>query len=334
MSVLVLGRESDDKNGPRPMDVVRDLDGISRLIDLVFAEDIAVDGWQFQRDLAMLSAASPFLWGLRRISPEFRDAFDGFVWLERGRIVGNVTLARDDPARHVWTITNVAVDPDYRRRGIARSLMQEALAAVRQRGGGPLALEVRAENQAALDLYGQLGFRFVDGVATFRSRARVAGPLPQAGQARLATPADGPRLFALALSVRSADAQLLSPVVESDFQPTTMRRLWHRVQDLLRQEQRFWLVVDEGDRLTGAARARRRADATSSASITLHPDGRGRVEDAIIQSAIASCSGANGMSVQVGSDEQQAHAVLSTYDFRLVRTLHRLMLQVDSSDAI
>ncbi len=335
MSVLVLTREAEEQNGPRPMDIMRDMDGISRLIDLVFAEDIAMDPGQFKRDLAMLAAASPLLWGLRRVSPEFRDAFDGFVWVEHGRIVGNVTLTRDDPARHVWTITNVAVHPDHRKRGIARTLMQEAITAVAQRGGGPLALEVKAGNDVARELYLNLGFHFVDGTSTFRHPGRVTASLPNAAQARLAGPADWQHLYQMALAVHSADALLLSPVVETDFRPSAVRRLWSRLQDLFRQEQHFWLVVqednEEGSQLLAAARAWQRANDSRRVRLTIHPHGRGRVEDGIVQAAIAACSGGHGLSVQVGSDEERAHAILSTYEFTLVRNLHRLMLNVDPS---
>jgi len=51
-------------------------------------------------------------------------------------------------------ILNVAVDPPFRRRGIARSLMQELI------GGNPVGafLEVRQSNVAARKLYHSLGF--------------------------------------------------------------------------------------------------------------------------------------------------------------------------------
>jgi GNAT superfamily N-acetyltransferase len=331
MGVLVIPRAREEQDGPRPMDVVRDMDGIGRLIDLVFADDIAIEGRQLQRDLAIMAAASPLLWGLRRVSAEFRDAFDGFVWVERGRIVGNVTLTRDDPARHVWTITNVAVHPDYRRRGIARALMQEAISAVAQRGGGPLALEVKASNEAARALYLNLGFHFVDGTGTFRHAGSVTGRMPDAAQVRLARPADWPRLYHLALAAHSADALLLSPVLETDFRPSAARHLRNSLHDLLLQQQRFWLVVDEGDRLLAAARVRLRAGDSSRVIITIHPNGRGRAEESIVQGAIAARGRGRDLSVQVGSDELRAHSILRAYEFTLVRHLHRLMLTVDPS---
>ena len=82
------------------------------------------EGAQWRQDLAFLSVTSPFIWFLRRFSSEIRDALDGFVWTEDGRIVGNVTLTREDQARPIWIVSNVAVHPSYRRRGIARALMQ------------------------------------------------------------------------------------------------------------------------------------------------------------------------------------------------------------------
>ena len=65
MSVLVLAREVE--RGLRPLDVLRDLDGIAKLISLAFAEDMARDGSNVAHDLALLAMSSPFLWTLRRV---------------------------------------------------------------------------------------------------------------------------------------------------------------------------------------------------------------------------------------------------------------------------
>lgn len=56
-------------------------------------------------------------------------------------------------------ITNVAVDPRYRRRGVALRLLVELLREARLRGVGAATLEVRADNVAARELYARLGFR-------------------------------------------------------------------------------------------------------------------------------------------------------------------------------
>ena len=53
---------------------------------------------------------------------------------------------------------NVAVDPDYRRQGIAEQLVTELIAALKDRGNYQLTLEVRASNTSAQKLYEKLGF--------------------------------------------------------------------------------------------------------------------------------------------------------------------------------
>lgn len=55
-------------------------------------------------------------------------------------------------------ILNLAVDPGYRRRGIARRLLGEVLARAERQGAKQCWLEVRASNGAALGFYRALGF--------------------------------------------------------------------------------------------------------------------------------------------------------------------------------
>lgn len=55
-------------------------------------------------------------------------------------------------------ITNVAVAPEYRRRGIAERLVTELLAQTADRGISQYILEVRKSNEAAKRLYAKLGF--------------------------------------------------------------------------------------------------------------------------------------------------------------------------------
>ena len=54
-------------------------------------------------------------------------------------------------------VLNIAVDPAFRRRGIARELLKAEL----DRGPGQWFLEVRESNRAALNLYETFGFRSV-----------------------------------------------------------------------------------------------------------------------------------------------------------------------------
>ena len=56
---------------------------------------------------------------------------------------------------------NVAVHPDYRRRGIAESLIESLIRELKNRGSHALMLEVRDSNEPAIALYEKLGFQQV-----------------------------------------------------------------------------------------------------------------------------------------------------------------------------
>lgn len=58
-------------------------------------------------------------------------------------------------------ITNVLVAEEYRRRGIARRLLERMLAEAVREGMNAFVLEVRSGNQAAIGLYESLGFKTV-----------------------------------------------------------------------------------------------------------------------------------------------------------------------------
>lgn len=58
-------------------------------------------------------------------------------------------------------ITNVAVSPDYRRRHIARAMLEALIARCGQNGITSYTLEVRVGNEPAIKLYEGLGFTAV-----------------------------------------------------------------------------------------------------------------------------------------------------------------------------
>ena len=56
-------------------------------------------------------------------------------------------------------IQRIAVDPAFRRQGIARKLMESMAAVARMTGAREVALEVRESNESARKLYESYGFR-------------------------------------------------------------------------------------------------------------------------------------------------------------------------------
>jgi ribosomal-protein-alanine N-acetyltransferase len=81
-----------------------------------------------------------------------------YVVREDGRLIGYICLWEVADEVHV---TNVAVHPDLRRRGVGRALLSAVLDDARQRKLRLVVLEVRPSNVVALGLYESFGFRVV-----------------------------------------------------------------------------------------------------------------------------------------------------------------------------
>jgi ribosomal-protein-alanine N-acetyltransferase len=100
----------------------------------------------------------------------YRNCPDAFVVAEaQGRLVGYVMcraesgfsdFVRMRPVRK-GHIVSVAVIPEYRRLGIAKSLMSSAITALSTYECSEVFVEVRVTNEPAIQLYRKLGFEMV-----------------------------------------------------------------------------------------------------------------------------------------------------------------------------
>ena len=98
-------------------------------------------------------------WSEKSIASELQN--DLALWL--------VALHEDTVVGYIGSQTvcgetdmmNVAVHPDWRRRGIGESLIEQLIVQLKQRGSSNLSLEVRSSNGPAVALYEKLGFRQV-----------------------------------------------------------------------------------------------------------------------------------------------------------------------------
>ena len=74
---------------------------------------------------------------------------------EGDQLVGYIINSRYVDA---WHVMNVAVDPTFRRRGIATRLLEGLFELTKEDGRRGYTLEVRVSNAGAIRLYEQLGF--------------------------------------------------------------------------------------------------------------------------------------------------------------------------------
>ena len=103
--------------------------------------------------LERLGFADP--WSESSLALLLTDAAVGFVVCDGERAVayaGMLCVAGEGQ------ITNVAVHPDYRRRGLGREAVEALLQYAQENDFFEISLEVRASNRAAIALYESLGF--------------------------------------------------------------------------------------------------------------------------------------------------------------------------------
>lgn len=98
-------------------------------------------------------------WSVNSIASELDNRLS--LWLvavEADRVIGYVgsqtVLGETD-------MMNIAIHPDFRKQGIATQLIHRLVQALSEKGSHSLMLEVRASNEPANALYGNLGFETV-----------------------------------------------------------------------------------------------------------------------------------------------------------------------------
>jgi ribosomal-protein-alanine N-acetyltransferase len=100
-------------------------------------------------------------------TPWSRSMFAGELAKPSSICLGAVDGAQDELvgyliiSRYVdaWHVMNIAVAPAYRRKGIARALMERLFEVTERDARRGYTLEVRVSNDAAISLYEALGFR-------------------------------------------------------------------------------------------------------------------------------------------------------------------------------
>ena len=108
-------------------------------------------------ELEKLCFADP--WSEKSIASELGNIWSYWVVaLDGERVVGYIG---SQSSADETDVMNVAVHPDYRRRGIAESLIEVLIRELKNRGSHALMLEVRDSNEPAIALYEKLGFQQV-----------------------------------------------------------------------------------------------------------------------------------------------------------------------------
>jgi ribosomal protein S18 acetylase RimI-like enzyme len=326
MIAQVYGAESASAH-IRPVNLPRDLSALASLIEVAFGDELVTSGSHMVQDMRQAAAMGGLLWmasGAR---------LGGFVWVQDDQVVGNITVSRDPHAWSHWFISNVAVLPGYRARGIAGSLLDAALKEIRANHGRRVRLQVRQDYPAACQLYLRRGFTTFDTLHELGLAARLLaspGNLPDRRLRRI-RPRDSGALWKLACKGAAPgvlEEQLLNP---GDYRRTFLSQLDNGLEHFLSGRSRYEWVGYTGDRL--AAYGALKADiyrGPHECELVVAPGERGQWEAGLV-GQILRCAAevpAQDIHANVSASHPEALTALQAAGFATLRILAQMSLEI------
>jgi ribosomal protein S18 acetylase RimI-like enzyme len=325
MAATALVRSEPIRAGLHPFDPRHHMRGVAELVGSVFAGEMDARGRSTMREMEIVGRFSPLLGSMLSMG-FFEDFVSGYVWVEDGKVVGNVTLQCADQVGSRWRISNVAVAPAYRRRGLARRLMLASIREAAERGGSWIILQVRTDNPTAYGLYQRLGFSDVCRDGTWRlpvQPAPVGHDRAEAGLQRLRATAWQPR-FGLAQAAHSELAGWLSTVREADYRVDWGNRLAEALgQATGLQKVDRWGALRDGELLGAVETWASGTESPHRLRFAVQPAARGTLETDLIARGMRSLATApqRPVIVEHSGDHREGVAALEAAGFRPQRVL-------------
>lgn len=322
MTTVPVTDQSAAADGLRPVNLRTDLAALADLLEVAFESAMDTSGRGAIREMRALSRMGAGLGVLQNISELAQGMSLGYVWMQGGRLVGNVSVyPSNSPAdlAKAWIIANVAVHPDYQRRGIARQLMEASLDMVRRQGGSKAILQVDADNYTAQRLYERLGFIHERAWTTWRRSITAIRPptLLQSPYITHRTGSEWQAEYRLAQQVFPAERGglgWLRPLYPGQFR----RSLGTRLKDWINFRSLERLIVRSDDeRRILASLWLENGLMSGSVALTLivDPQFEGLYDEALINTAVRRFGSSQALSLEFPPDLTATTAVLRRYGF-------------------
>lgn len=319
MSAGTLPLQSSSTQGLRPVNIRRDLSQIAALMEQCFGDTLDLNSRGAVREMEALSRSGPLLWLLGAMAPQWQL---GFVWVEGGKVIGNVSAQMSEFDRFTWLIANVAVHPDYRRRGIGTALTEAALQLAVEHRARRAMLQVHQHNTSALNIYRSLNFHTAT-IRTTWERVSVLEPpaIPMPGiELRPARPQEWEADFDYVKRLRPAGFNWLRPLRKADWRPSFWRALAHFLVGT--RDERWLAVESEAGQTVGAFYIEAGFGVTDQVNVIVSPDSQGRLERPLFSAALRRL-GRRPWAVRVDhpAGDVPAEAALNELGFRSLQTL-------------
>jgi ribosomal protein S18 acetylase RimI-like enzyme len=321
--------------GLRSVNPLSDLKPITELIELAFGDALDASSQEMLREMRALAwLLGPAFWLLSATQSPLADSFGGYVWVEEGKIVGNVTVHRQRNGRRGWFISNLAVHPDHRRKGLARRLLLAGLEMARGKRAPRISLEVRGDNAPARRLYEELGFRQVDSTTTMHMRVlHTAASVLSPGYSIEISPAgEGEELFLFAEGTLSPEAREIMPLRRKDYRLSLPQRIIGGLGDVLRGRFTYHLAArSEGSLAAILLLHTGSFGFPHSLNLVVHPEHRTRVEEMLITRALSilETAGPHALHAKIRPSYGYVIDLCKRYGFTEKETLDLFTLELD-----
>jgi ribosomal protein S18 acetylase RimI-like enzyme len=327
--VVTFPTRSRPFSGPRPINLNRDVPQVIKLLELVFGHRLGGSEQRLFNSEAGLSQPA-FLW---RLNPASSKLALGYVWEENGRIIGNATLLPTrKPKRYL--VVNVAVHPNYRRRGIAHDLMEALSSLVQSRGGNRILLQVVKENMAAIQLYRSLNYETIGSMTTWRCsalrlRQLQLGPDDQPeSEIRELSQQDWQRAYQLDVAALPIDLNWPEPLRKDAYK----YGLWRRFENFFNgRRAEVWVAKGSAQQLAGLVGLWSEWGRPHQIALRVHPDWRGQLERPLLAKAIRRISYLSNRTVRIDhpDDDKLTNDLLREANFTPRRTLTHMSLDTE-----
>jgi ribosomal protein S18 acetylase RimI-like enzyme len=233
----------------RSWDFEKDHEEVTSLLEVVFANELQTKGLDIKNIFEEFKSLQPFLKFMGIFSKNFKHTLDGFVVENTKREIiasVNVGFSLEDK----YEISMVATHPNYRRKGLARKLVTQAVNHSKELGAKMCILEVLDINEPAYNLYRSLDFIHYDTITRQKlspeklSSVRfVQLPIEYRIQELEQNRKTNRERFELDLRITPKDVQLFHPVQKSKyFRPLLIRMIRPIARLILKPKTKTWTV--------------------------------------------------------------------------------------------
>jgi ribosomal protein S18 acetylase RimI-like enzyme len=325
--VITVPAVERSENGPRPINLNKDIPQVMALLRLAFGESLDAEGQRILQGQTAVTGQPAIFY---RLNPMASRLSHGYVWEHEGQIVGNVTLLNTH-IKGRYLIVNVAVHPNHRRQGIARMLMNATAEHVRQKSGREILLQVDKDNSHAIDLYRTLDYQTLGIMTTWIASAGRARAIQSSADLTIRELRSNEGQAAYELDVLALPPNLNWP--EPIAKDTYQFSLWRRISNFINARRHETWITTDGRYLTGSVSVWSEWGRAHRVTLRVHPKWKGELERPLLAKIMRRLPFIPRRNVRIDHphDDELTSSILTEANFRARRSLTHMRLDLTTT---